>query len=70
VGIANLYYFFDFTNGHADGHTRGFHLAVRPVRNEREPQKLFVFTCDLCQKRRPLLHSLEYGHCDDTLFKT
>lgn len=39
VGTANLYWFFDFTNGQADGHTRGFHLAVRLVRNEREPQK-------------------------------
>jgi hypothetical protein len=35
VGMANLYYFFDFMNGQADGHTRGFQLAVRLVRNER-----------------------------------
>ena len=39
VGMANLYYFFDFITGHADGHTRGFHLAVRPVRNDREMRK-------------------------------
>jgi hypothetical protein len=39
VGMANLYYFFDFINGQADGHTRGFHLAVRLVRNEKYPQK-------------------------------
>ena len=39
VGMANLHWFFDFTNGQADGHTRGFHLAVRLVRNEREPRK-------------------------------
>ena len=35
VGTANLYYFFDFISGQADGHTRGFQLAVRLVRNER-----------------------------------
>jgi len=34
VGMANLYYFFDFMSGQADGHTRGFQLAVRLVRNE------------------------------------
>ena len=39
VGMANLYYFFDFITGQADGHTRGFQLAVRLVRNGREPQK-------------------------------
>jgi hypothetical protein len=33
VGMANLYYFFDFMSGRADGHTRGFELAVRLVRN-------------------------------------
>lgn len=33
VGMANLYYFFDFMSGQADGHTRGFQLAVRLVRN-------------------------------------
>jgi hypothetical protein len=33
VGTANLYYFFDFMSGQADGHTRGFQLAVRLVRN-------------------------------------
>lgn len=33
VGMANLYYFFDFMSGEADGHTRGFQLAVRLVRN-------------------------------------
>jgi len=35
VGMADLYYFFDFMTGQADGHTRGFQLAVRLVRNER-----------------------------------
>ena len=35
VGTANLYYFFDFMSGQADGHTRGFQLAVRLVRNAR-----------------------------------
>jgi hypothetical protein len=35
VGMANLYYFFDFISGQADGHTRGFQLAVRLVRDER-----------------------------------
>jgi hypothetical protein len=34
VGMANLYYFFDFMSGQADGHTRGFQLAVRLVRDE------------------------------------
>jgi hypothetical protein len=33
VGMAGLFYFFDFMNGQADGHTRGFQLAVRLVRN-------------------------------------
>lgn len=33
VGMANLYYFFDFMSGQADGHTRGFQLAVRLVRD-------------------------------------
>jgi Protein of unknown function (DUF1566) len=33
VGVAKLYYFFDFMSGQADGHTRGFQLAVRLVRN-------------------------------------
>jgi len=35
VEMADLYYFFDFMTGQADGHTRGFQLAVRLVRNER-----------------------------------
>jgi hypothetical protein len=39
VGMANLYYFFDFMSGQADGHTRGFQLAVRLVRNEKYPKK-------------------------------
>jgi hypothetical protein len=39
VGMVKLYYFFDFISGQADGHTRGFQLAVRLVRNERYPQK-------------------------------
>jgi hypothetical protein len=34
VGTAGLYYFFDFMSGQADGHTRGFHMAVRLVRNQ------------------------------------
>jgi len=34
VGMADLYYFFDFMSGQADGHTRGFHLSVRLVRNK------------------------------------
>jgi Protein of unknown function (DUF1566) len=33
VGSADLFYFFDFMSGQADGHTRGFQLAVRLVRN-------------------------------------
>jgi len=33
VGMANLFYFFDFMSGRADGHSRGFRLAVRLVRN-------------------------------------
>jgi hypothetical protein len=33
VGMADLYYFFDFMSGQADGHTRGFQLLVRPVRD-------------------------------------
>jgi hypothetical protein len=36
VGMANLYYFFDFMSGQADGHTRGFQLAVRLVRSEQK----------------------------------
>lgn len=39
VGTADLYYFFDFTTGHADGHSRGFHLAIRLVRNGTEMRK-------------------------------
>jgi hypothetical protein len=35
VGMADLYYFFDFMNGRADGHTRGFQLSVRLVRDEK-----------------------------------
>lgn len=34
VGIAGLYYFFDFMSGRADGHTRGFQLSVRLVRTK------------------------------------
>ena len=33
VGVANLFYFFDFMSGRADGHTRGYQLAVRLVRD-------------------------------------
>jgi len=33
VGAANLVYFFDFMSGDADAHSRGFHLAVRLVRD-------------------------------------
>jgi Protein of unknown function (DUF1566) len=32
VGVANLIYFFDFMTGRADGHSRGFQLAVRLVK--------------------------------------
>ena len=32
VGAANLIYYFDFMSGRADGHSRGFQLAVRLVR--------------------------------------
>ena len=32
VGAANLVYFFDFMSGRADGHSRGFELAVRLVK--------------------------------------
>ena len=35
VGTANLFYFFDFMTGAADGHSRGFRLAVRLVRAAR-----------------------------------
>jgi hypothetical protein len=35
VGAANLVYYFDFMTGRADGHSRGFQLAVRLVRKER-----------------------------------
>jgi hypothetical protein len=34
VGMAGLYYFFDFVSGRADGHTRGFQLSVRLVRDK------------------------------------
>ena len=34
VGMAGLYYFFDFMSGRADGHTRGFQLSVRLVRDK------------------------------------
>jgi hypothetical protein len=33
VGIANLFYYFDFMSGRPDGHTRGFQLAIRLVRS-------------------------------------
>jgi hypothetical protein len=32
VGVANLMYFVDFSNGDVDGHSKGFHLAVRLAR--------------------------------------
>jgi len=35
VGAADLFYFFDFMSGLADGHSSGFHLAVRLVRTGR-----------------------------------
>ena len=35
VGAANLIYYFDFMTGRADGHSRGFQLAVRLVKNEK-----------------------------------
>jgi hypothetical protein len=35
VGAANLVYFFDFMTGAADGHTRGFQLAVRLVKTAK-----------------------------------
>jgi hypothetical protein len=35
VGAADLFYFFDFMSGLADGHGSGFHLAVRLVRTGR-----------------------------------
>lgn len=35
VGMAGLYYFFDFITGQADAHSRGFHLAVRLVKTGR-----------------------------------
>jgi hypothetical protein len=35
VGAANLVYFFDFMTGSADGHSRGFKLAVRLVKSAR-----------------------------------
>ena len=34
VGVAGLFYYFDFMNGKADGHSRGFQLAVRLVRRK------------------------------------
>jgi hypothetical protein len=38
VGMAGLYYFFDFMSGRADGHTRGFQLSVRPVKDKNNPE--------------------------------
>jgi uncharacterized protein DUF1566 len=35
VGVANLIYYFDFMTGRADGHTRGFQLAVRLVKKPK-----------------------------------
>jgi hypothetical protein len=35
AGAANLVYFFDFMSGEADAHSRGFHLAVRLVKDDR-----------------------------------
>lgn len=35
VGAASLVYFFDFMTGSADGHSRGFKLAVRFVKSAR-----------------------------------
>jgi hypothetical protein len=35
VGTANLFYFFDFMTGQADGHSRGFRLAVRLVKSRQ-----------------------------------
>jgi hypothetical protein len=34
VGVANLIYYFDFMTGRADGHSRGFQLAVRLVKKQ------------------------------------
>jgi hypothetical protein len=36
AGAANLFYFFDFMTGTADGHSRGFQLAVRLVKAARQ----------------------------------
>ena len=33
VGMANLFYYFDFMSGRADGHTRSFQPAIRLVRS-------------------------------------
>jgi hypothetical protein len=35
VGAADLIYYFDFMTGRADGHSRGFQLAVRLVKKEK-----------------------------------
>jgi hypothetical protein len=35
LGVAELFYYFDFMTGLADGHNRGFHLAVRLVKTGR-----------------------------------
>ena len=35
VGVAELFYYFDFMTGLADGHSSGFHLAVRLVKTGR-----------------------------------
>jgi hypothetical protein len=35
VGAANLIYYFDFMTGRADGHSRGFQLAVRLVKKPK-----------------------------------
>jgi Protein of unknown function (DUF1566) len=38
VGMAGLYYFFDLISGQADGHTPGFELLVRLVRDKNSSE--------------------------------
>jgi hypothetical protein len=39
VGMADLYYFFDFMSGQADGHTRGFQLPCGSLAIKNNPER-------------------------------
>jgi Protein of unknown function (DUF1566) len=69
VGMANLYYFFDFMSGRADGHTRGFQMSVRLVRSKptsdwkRTGNVRFGSEADIRNRRVDVRFTPKSGHC-------